>query len=318
MKIVMIGKNDTWGTMVFWQNTLENKMKYYMAHPAGGYIDNSDFNKNLIQSLEEADVIFLHVAIRHPNRGHPIKLMFHGIDFSKYKHKTIIYICGDREAKYNLKEFSKVYCDYNRLVALTPDIATILNIPFLPAPIMPTKNIKTYKDINSPKEILTVTRLHGQWEKIDSDEVDFFEFGKYLHHETKQNFIYNITPVSFYSSVEMKNKNPKTYIFYDNKNGCYSHLALLSAYQKLATISSLNNEYMPKFIEFTKTWTLPFINILNLADLKYNLEILTKNPEFIKDEAERAHRWMQEFWNQNKHIYNLNDILNKFGFRGRI
>lgn len=304
-KVVMIGKNDTWGVMLSWKKILGDRMEYFMSHPAAGYEDLSTPNRLLDDSLENADVIFLHVSDR--DRGLEIKLSLQGYDMEKYKEKTIIYLCSEVGREKTIHTYKDLYAGYKGFVALTPDIATVLKIPYLPFPIDMMDKVCKEWSVGEDIGLWMLDRMGGQLEKDKDDIEDFIELNKYL--EKKYTYNWKVKPFRNFDNLMSLHDARYVSMWYDNKRGCFSTDTLVACWSGMAVMSSLLPEYMPVHMKFTGTWTLPFINVSNLADLKIAIETLLGNPEFIKSELRRARRWMEKYWHRSRHLDNFNQVL---------
>ena len=315
MKITMIGKNDTWGIMLYWKYLLGDNLKYFMAHPAIAYPDLSNPNNELKQSLKEADVIIAQIAIR--NQGLTDNLIINNVDIREYKDKTLIYFCSDREGTIKLKEYQNYYKGFRGYIALTPDVATILDIPYVPQPILPEVITNKYDKTHMDK-ILYVRHYHeirGQIESSYEEINDFNALGIYFNKKYNASVNFQSNSMTLQDILACLSKT-YFHLIYDNKSGCYSHIGLLSASRGVATISSLLPKYQIKFQEFADTFTLPFINVTNFSEFKHQMECLINNRDFIEHEGNRAGRWMEKFWNKEKHINNFNKVLRSFNFGG--
>ena len=314
MKIVMIGKNDTYRTMLSWKEILGEEFNYFMTHPRIGFEDKSTFNSYLPELAEEADIIFIHIALR--DRGYIQKLNFLNFNIEKYIDKTIIYFCGDTNIKENIINYKELYKDFKYFVSNNPKISVILDIPYLPTPI-DFNHVRAHTGVN-PKKIrgMTIEKIAGQKDRTDKEIKDFFELS--LHLEKKYPHYTKEIEGSVYYTTIYNDFFKRCHIFFDTYKEMFKLEALTTCWLAIPTISRLPYEYIKPHIDFTGTWTLPFINVNNYAELKNAFDNLLSNPQFVLHEGQRARRWMQCYWNKNRHIENLNKILNNFGLKGEV
>lgn len=306
MKITFIGKNDTYRSMLSWKEILPDNIDYFMTHPRIGFTDKSTFNSYIYDKLDNSDINFIHIALR--DRGYAVPLQFLSVDFNKYKNKTIIYLCGDCSID-KINKYRHIYSDYNYLISNNPKVSTILDIPYVPAPtdfsfIKPRSYSKPTK-ING----MTIKQIAGQQDKNNQEIEDFINLSEYLIKKF-HNYKYEVQGSSSFKVI-YNEFFKRCNIYFDTYN-MFNLETLITCWSGIATISNLSYEYIMPFINFTKTWTLPFINVCNLSEFKIAMDDFLRNPEFIISEGKRARLWMENFWNKEKHINNLNNIIKEF------
>lgn len=308
MNIVFIGKNDTWGIMLAWKQLIPDNIKYFMSHPAVPYEDLSEFNKDLRESLDKADIIFAHVAMR--DRGYPDVLEFNGIKLDKYVNKTIIYFCGTAISQTILNSYLSYYKKFKNIITSNTIMSSLYDIPYAPIPLDFSKTLPNYWKINEEKQCMSISRLGGQWETSMDEIIDFKELGNYFADKFEgTEFISK--PLTKYNDIIKYFYKHNIAIYFDTKIGNFSGCVLNSAWAGLCSISSIYPEFVKPMIDFTGTWTLPFINVTNYSEMKREFESLLSYPEFILDEGMRARRWMEKYWSRERHVNNLYKIIGR-------
>lgn len=309
-KIVMLGAFDVAGGFANWRRLLggtENFRYYVERESSNHYEDTASEPHTLRDALDDASVIFYVCAVRD---AHVPEVVVNdkeclGVPMAEYRDKTVIWLRGSNSLRANADKYKVGYEQYKSIVCSTPDLCHMFGGTWMPNPVV-LDFIEPQANKNTDEIICA---QYPTDRKIKNTE----EFKLACHYLEKQhdNFKGKIK-TGTYAEV-MAHKIQTASIVFDHMQGYYSVNAMEAAWAGCATLASLWPEYMPIYQRFTKTWTLPFINVTNIQELRVELDRLICNQEDIKAEARRERRWMETFWNGGQHIANLEQIIERNG-----
>ena len=305
--IFMCGEKDCAGVMYDFKQLLQGSrynLSYYAENKSYCGYGDEGVTKNQLQScLDKADIIFHHSGIRDGalTKKYMDDSYDLGINWDKYKDKTIIFLNGSANLRSFKDNYDKRFKGFRGVVATTPDLCEMFDAEFTPVPLIisgPRTDERKYDKIicsQFPTDLAI------------KNTKEFREVGEILQGDFS-NFKYEVIQ-SMTNTQVINHKATVSHIGFDHMGGYFGVNTIESGWVGQAVIASLFPAYMSYIRKFCGAKDLPFLNVLDKEELEGVLRELIVDLSLMKEAGLNSKKWFETYWNKDLHIANLERIM---------